>query len=81
MAVIHDENMNGKLIPIGWGIPTEGYGFQMTQKVWWARLILCRQLPIRRSECRHDDELRITRALVVRMPEIFYSARLLGRRH
>ena len=27
LAVIHDENMNGKLETTGLGIPTEGYGF------------------------------------------------------
>jgi uncharacterized protein (DUF2141 family) len=27
LAVIHDENMNGKLDTTGLGIPTEGYGF------------------------------------------------------
>jgi uncharacterized protein (DUF2141 family) len=27
LAVIHDENMNGKLDTKGLGIPTEGYGF------------------------------------------------------
>jgi len=27
LAVIHDENMNGKLDTTGLGLPTEGYGF------------------------------------------------------
>jgi uncharacterized protein (DUF2141 family) len=32
MAVVHDENMNGKL-DVNWlGIPTEGYGFSRDAK-------------------------------------------------
>jgi uncharacterized protein (DUF2141 family) len=32
LAVIHDENMNGKLDTNWWGIPTEGYGFSNDAK-------------------------------------------------
>lgn len=32
MAVVHDENMNGKLDSKWMGIPTEGYGFSMDAK-------------------------------------------------
>lgn len=32
MAVIHDENMNGKLDTNSFGIPTEGYGFSNNAK-------------------------------------------------
>ena len=34
VAVIHDENMNGKLDTNWAGIPTEGYGFSNDAKAW-----------------------------------------------
>jgi uncharacterized protein (DUF2141 family) len=34
MAVIHDENMNGKLDTNRLGIPREGYGFSNDAKGW-----------------------------------------------
>jgi len=34
MAVVHDENMNGKLDTNWMGIPTEGYGFSNNPKVF-----------------------------------------------
>lgn len=35
LAVIHDENMNGKLDTNRLGIPTEGYGFSNDAKGWF----------------------------------------------
>jgi uncharacterized protein (DUF2141 family) len=35
MAVIHDENMNGKLDTNRFGIPKEGYGFSNDAKGWF----------------------------------------------
>lgn len=35
LAVIHDENMNGRLDTSGLGIPTEGYGFSNDAKGWF----------------------------------------------
>jgi uncharacterized protein (DUF2141 family) len=35
VAVIHDENMNGKLDTSWAGIPTEGYGFSNDAKAWF----------------------------------------------
>jgi uncharacterized protein (DUF2141 family) len=34
LAVIHDENMNGKLDTNAFGIPKEGYGFSNDAKAW-----------------------------------------------
>jgi uncharacterized protein (DUF2141 family) len=36
LAVIHDENMNGKLDTNVLGIPKEGYGFSNQAKAWFA---------------------------------------------
>ena len=35
LAVIHDENMNGKLDTNALGIPQEGYGFSNRAKAWF----------------------------------------------
>ena len=35
LAVIHDENMNGKLDTNAFGIPREGYGFSNDAKAWF----------------------------------------------
>jgi uncharacterized protein (DUF2141 family) len=35
LAVIHDENVNGKLDTNALGIPTEGYGFSNDAKAWF----------------------------------------------
>lgn len=35
LAVIHDENMNGKLDTNALGIPTEGYGFSNDARAWF----------------------------------------------
>jgi len=35
IAVIHDENMNGRLDTNGIGLPTEGYGFSNDAKGWF----------------------------------------------
>jgi uncharacterized protein (DUF2141 family) len=35
LAVIHDENMNGRLDTNALGIPTEGYGFSNDAKAWF----------------------------------------------
>jgi uncharacterized protein (DUF2141 family) len=34
LAVIHDEDMNGKLDTNWLGVPTEGYGFSNDAKAW-----------------------------------------------
>ena len=34
LAVIHDENMNGKLDTNAFGIPSEGYGFSNDARAW-----------------------------------------------
>ena len=36
LAVVHDENMNGKLDTNWLGVPTEGYGFSNDVKVWFS---------------------------------------------
>jgi uncharacterized protein (DUF2141 family) len=36
LAVIHDENMDGKLAVNALGVPTEGYGFSNDAKAWFA---------------------------------------------
>lgn len=35
LAVIHDENMNGKLDTNAFGIPQEGYGFSNDARAWF----------------------------------------------
>ncbi len=35
LAVVHDENMNGKLDTNALGFPTEGYGFSNDAKAWF----------------------------------------------
>ena len=60
LAVIHDENMNGKLDTNWLGIPTEGYGFSNDAKGSARRAIVrCRQLRIRRAKPRADDPLAV----------------------
>lgn len=63
MAVIHDENMNGKLDTNWLGVPTEGYGFSNDAKgVLGAPSLLRRKLSIQRAESRTDDDLALLSA-------------------
>jgi uncharacterized protein (DUF2141 family) len=62
MAVIHDENMNGKLDANWLGADGRLWVFERRQRRTGRAFILCRQFPIRRAESRFDDELAILSA-------------------